>query len=110
MRPTPTETASALRRVLKEVVAPELTSDHAKQRLEEVRVVLGQIDWDDAGLALRARVEALQELVGAPLVPGSTYADLQGQHERLAALAVQQLAEQPDDPQLREALVQLLLT
>ena len=109
MKPSPTQTAAGLRRILKDVVAPELSSDHARQRLEEVRVVLAQMDWDDAGLALRRRVAALQELLRDDEELRTTFAALQDQHERLAAAVTQRLVERPDDDQLRAAVVRLLL-
>ncbi len=59
MRPLPSEVIAGVRRILKETIAPELTSGHARSRLDEVRAVLAQVDWDDAGFALAARNRVL---------------------------------------------------
>ncbi len=61
MRPLPSEVIAGVRRILKETIAPELTSDHARSRLAEVRAVLAQVDWDDAGFALAARNRVLRD-------------------------------------------------
>lgn len=53
MRPTPAETIAGVRRILRDVVEPEVASDYARSRLREVRAVLAQIDWDDAALTVR---------------------------------------------------------
>lgn len=63
MRPTPTELISQVRRVLREVVEPELRSDYARARLGEVRAVLAQVDWDNAGIALARETVSLRELL-----------------------------------------------
>ena len=68
MRPTPSETIAGIRTILRDVVEPEVGSEHARSRLREVRAVLAQIDWDDALLHLRRRCEhvrALLDEVGA---------------------------------------------
>jgi hypothetical protein len=53
VRPTPAEVIAGVRRVLRDVVEPEVGSEYARSRLREVRAVLAQIDWDDATLTLR---------------------------------------------------------
>ncbi|GLZ15954.1 hypothetical protein Acsp04_61890 [Actinomadura sp. NBRC 104425] len=63
MRPTPAETIAGIRRILRDVVEPEVGSEYARQRLREVRAVLAQIDWDDAALRLRRRDQALRGLL-----------------------------------------------
>jgi hypothetical protein len=64
MKPLPSEVITGVRRILKETIAPELTSDHARSRLDEIRAVLAQVDWDDAGFALAARNRSLAEVLG----------------------------------------------
>ncbi|GAA1651721.1 hypothetical protein [Georgenia ruanii] len=61
MRPLPSEVIAGVRQILKETIAPELTSAHARSRLEEVRAVLAQVDWDDAAFALARRNRALAD-------------------------------------------------
>ncbi|MFC4000170.1 hypothetical protein ACFS2C_02750 [Prauserella oleivorans] len=61
MRPTPAELITHVRRVLRDVVEPELTSEYARARLTEVRAVLAQVDWDNAGLQVRSTATALRE-------------------------------------------------
>lgn len=63
MRPTPSETIAGIRKILKEVVEPEVHSEHALSRLREIRAVLAQTDWDDAALHLRRRTEATRALL-----------------------------------------------
>jgi hypothetical protein len=62
MRPTPAETITGVRRILKDVVEPEVGCEYARARLREVRAVLAQIDWDDPGLRMLRRYETLAEL------------------------------------------------
>jgi hypothetical protein len=64
MKPLPSEVITGVRRILKETIAPELTSDHARSRLDEIRAVLAQVDWDDAGFVLAARNRSLAEVLG----------------------------------------------
>ncbi len=64
MKPLPSEVIAGIRRILKETIEPELTSGHAKSRLGEIRAVLAQVDWDDAGFALAARNRAIAEVLG----------------------------------------------
>jgi hypothetical protein len=62
MRPTPAEVIAGVRRVLRDVVEPEVGSEYARTRLREVRAVLAQLDWDDASLQVqleRTRMRAL---------------------------------------------------
>ena len=54
MRPTPAETITQIRRLLKDVIEPDLQSDYARSRLREIRAVLAQTDWDDAAAGLAA--------------------------------------------------------
>jgi hypothetical protein len=63
MRPTPAETISGIRRILRDVVEPEVGSEYARARLREVRAVLAQIDWDNAGIRLNQDALALQALL-----------------------------------------------
>lgn len=59
MRPTPSEIIAGVRSILADTIGPELADDHARSRLAEIRAVLAQVDWDDAGFALKARATAL---------------------------------------------------
>jgi hypothetical protein len=59
MRPKPSEIIAGIRTILAETVAPELADDHAKSRLAEIRAVLAQVDWDDAGFTLKERTTKL---------------------------------------------------
>ncbi|WP_286901545.1 hypothetical protein [Thermocrispum sp.] len=64
MRPTPTELITQVRRVLRDVIEPELSSGYARARLAEVRAVLAQVDWDNAGLHLMTHTTALRDALG----------------------------------------------
>ncbi|MGQ4615537.1 hypothetical protein [Nocardia sp. R7R-8] len=59
MRPRPSEVIAGVRAILAETIAPELTSEHAKARLAEIRAVLAQIDWDNRGFDLITGTEAV---------------------------------------------------
>lgn len=63
MRPTPAELISGVRRILRDVIEPDLSSEYAKARLGEIRAVLAQFDWDDAGIATLRETDALGELL-----------------------------------------------
>lgn len=93
MRPTPAETIAGIRRILRDVVEPEVGSEYARQRLREVRAVLAQIDWDDAALRLRRRDEGLRGLLA------ETRAWIEAAPERREAFAdlLPRLAG-PDEP------------
>lgn len=103
MRPAPQEVIDGVRRVLRDVVEPEISSDHARQRLQEVRAVLAQVDWNDAGLRLASRTAELREVLlamqAAGLVDpagtealggrlGTTFDELQAQYASCAAVVV----------------------
>ena len=127
MRPSPQELIDGVRRVLKDVIEPELTSDHAKQRLAETRAVLAQVDWDNAGLLLAQRTAALRHVLadlqdaGLP-VPhvalteplGTTYDALSRQHDACSTALIELLPTldltAPTDPRLAEARTALLST
>ncbi|MBD0859782.1 hypothetical protein IA539_00935 [Gordonia sp. zg691] len=55
MTPLPSEVIVGVRRILRDTIAPELTSGHARARLDDIRAVLAQVDWDDAGFHLARR-------------------------------------------------------
>jgi hypothetical protein len=62
VHPTPAQIIGGIRGILKDVVEPDLSSDYARGRLREVRAVLAQVDWNNAGVALardNAAVEAM---------------------------------------------------
>ena len=67
MRPTPAEAIAGVRRILRDVVEPEVALDYARSRLREVRAVLAQIDWDDAALRVRRDRDAQRVLLAAVL-------------------------------------------
>jgi hypothetical protein len=126
MRPRPSEVVSGIRSVLAETIGPELGSEHARARLAEIRAVLAQIDWDDAGFALLARsvelarwLERAGEHIRGIAVPDrpepESYAAYERYYEKLAELAVQVLSqlrahldEQSDDEPVRTVYLGLL--
>jgi hypothetical protein len=59
MRPKPSELIAGIRAILADTIAPGLTDDHARSRLDEIRAVLAQVDWDDSAFALKARTSTL---------------------------------------------------
>lgn len=125
MKPRPSEIIAGIRTILAETIAPELTSDHARSRLSEIRAVLAQVDWDDAGFVLESRTSVLAERlaqarhwVGAPLpdLPSEHSFDAyQGYGERLGVLAIDALErliahldDHPDDEAARSIYQRLL--
>lgn len=70
MRPTPAEVIDGVRRILKDVIEPELGSEYARSRLREVRAVLAQVDWNDAA----ATVFTEQERYAAALATAGEWA------------------------------------
>lgn len=127
LRPGPAEVVAGVRAVLRDTIAPELTSGHAQARLAEVRAVLAQVDWDEGVLALRDRTNELRaalalgrRVLGLPEEANddpapATYAALRVESERLARLApsvVRDLratwAADPANLAVREALTQVL--
>ena len=50
MRPSPAEVLAGIRRILKDVIAPEIGSELARLRLAEIRAVLAQVDWNNVAL------------------------------------------------------------
>lgn len=64
MRPTPAEVISGVRRILADVIDPEIRSEYARARLREVRAVLAQLDWDNAGLGMQSDVARMRQLLG----------------------------------------------
>lgn len=62
MRPTPAEVITGVRRILKDVVEPAVSSDYASNALNQVRAVLAQVDWNDSSTALAVESRALSEL------------------------------------------------
>ncbi|MFI7195158.1 hypothetical protein ACIBQ0_35975 [Nocardia nova] len=126
MRPRPSEVVAGIRSILAETIGPELSSEHARSRLAEIRAVLAQIDWDNVGFALTARsaelarwLERAGQHVGEVVVPNrpetENYAVYERYYEELAELAVQVLGrlrthldEQPGDEPARHAYRGLL--
>jgi hypothetical protein len=66
VRPTPSEVVQGVRRILRDVIEPDLASEHARKQLRQIRAVLAQVDWNDAGFALAERngrlADALMDL------------------------------------------------
>ena len=60
MRPTPDEVITGIRRILKDVVEPAVTSDYALTALANVRAAMAQVDWNDASTTLAVESAALQ--------------------------------------------------
>jgi hypothetical protein len=48
MRPSPDEVIAGVRRILRDVVEPEVSSEYARSRLREAVACLGQVNWNDA--------------------------------------------------------------
>lgn len=102
MRPRPSEIIAGIRTVLKDTVAPAVDGDHAKARLDEVRAVLAQVDWDNAGFQLAAKADRLEAALqaAAPWLPEALpakpaqadYRAIENHYERLASIAVTALA------------------
>jgi hypothetical protein len=114
MRPRPSEIIAGVRTVLGDTIAPAVEGDHARARLHEVRAVLAQIDWDNAGFQLSERADRLGDALrdAQPWLAGELppqpatreYAALEEYYERLAAVAVATLSRlrtarrlEPDD-------------
>lgn len=94
-RPRPSEVIAGIRAVLADVIAPELTSDHARSRLSEIRAVLAQIDWDDSAFVTKQRALTLarslqdaSEWVGASLPEPPSEESLRAYEQYADALGV----------------------
>jgi hypothetical protein len=61
VRPTPSEVVQGVRRILRDVIEPDLTSEHARKQLRQIRAVLAQVDWNDAGFTLAERNRRLAD-------------------------------------------------
>jgi len=61
--PTPAETISGVRRILKEVVEPHVSSAYALNRLREVRAVLATVDWDNPASSVLREIETLRRVL-----------------------------------------------
>lgn len=124
-RPRPSEVIAGIRSVLADVIAPELTSDHARSRLAEVRAVLAQVDWDDnafaereRALALRRSLDAATDWIDVPLPEPPAVESLRAYEEfadrlgAIAAVAVERLSAHLDreasDEAARRAFGRLL--
>lgn len=125
MRPRPSEVVQGVRSVLKDVVAPAVLDAHARGRLEECRIALAQVDWDDAGFLLAARNRSLAQALEAAhswvgdadlsLAPEDTFSAHQLTYERLAGTLVTtlsilraRLVEAPGDTEARQVQAALL--
>ncbi|MGV9868196.1 hypothetical protein [Rhodococcus koreensis] len=106
MRPAPQEIISGISRILKDTIEPQLTDEHALNRLREIRSVLAQVDWNDSSIKLGRDTDA----VAALLQDWSAWAD--ADETRSAAFAPQrtQIAEllaSSDEPLRYEAFAEL---
>lgn len=125
MRPRPSEIITGIRAVLADTIAPELNSEHARSRLAEIRSVLAQVDWDNAGFALQKQCCSLAAALtqgqqwtrqAVPVAPTQHSFDAYQQYwEQLAKLAVaaqetlsSHVAAHPDDQPAARAYRQLL--
>lgn len=63
MRPTPAELVSHVRRVLRDLIEPELDSEYARSRVREIRAALAQLDFDNVGVLLVRNTSTLRELL-----------------------------------------------
>ena len=61
MRPTPSEVVQGVRRILRDVIEPDLASEHVRKQLRQIRAVLAQVDWNNAGFALAERNRRLAD-------------------------------------------------
>ncbi|MCC7099861.1 MAG: hypothetical protein IT500_09745 [Rubrivivax sp.] len=59
---TARELIKAVRELLRDVVLPEVKSDIARARLQQVMATLRDVDWDEAPLALLRENDALRTL------------------------------------------------
>jgi hypothetical protein len=66
-RPTPGEIIDGVRRILRDIVGPAITSEHAASKLRDVRDVLAQVPWDDLASIEQAHREATAQAVGLAL-------------------------------------------
>ena len=125
MRPLPSELIAGIRKILADTIAPELSSDHARSRLAEIRAVLAQIDWDDGAFVLKSQAAALADCLTAsgPWAPAAlpqppateTLAGYVEYGDRLGAVAIDvmdhlgaHLDEHPEDLEARAHLQRLL--
>lgn len=67
MRPTPAETATALRRLLDNWAADETQSQHQRWMLRRATSVLAQTDWEDTSSAIAAANVRLHSAIDASL-------------------------------------------
>jgi hypothetical protein len=63
VRPTPAEVIAGVRRILRDVVAPDVSSDYALSRLRAVLAVLAEVDWNDAPLRVLRDNHDLRTLI-----------------------------------------------
>jgi hypothetical protein len=50
-----------VRRILRDVIEPDLASEHVRKQLRQIRAVLAQVDWNNAGFALAERNRRLAD-------------------------------------------------
>lgn len=92
MRPTPAEVIAGVRRILKDVVEPSVSSGYARSALDQVRAVLAQVDWNDASTTLAGEADELialsaraVEWIGVSDARGERFAEAADRLGRLAA-------------------------
>ncbi|CAA0129968.1 Uncharacterised protein [Mycolicibacterium vanbaalenii] len=125
MRPLPSELIAGIRKILADTIAPELSSDHTRARLAEIRAVLAQIDWDDGAFALKSQAAALAACLtesgswvpeALPQPPATeTLAGYVEYRDRLGAVAIDvmdrlrtHLDEHPEDLEAQARLQRLI--
>jgi hypothetical protein len=63
MKPTPQQLIDGVRSRLREVIAPELVSDHARAEIRRVMAVLRDVDWNDAAFITMRENVALEGIL-----------------------------------------------
>ena len=67
-RPTPGEIIDGVRRILRDVIEPAITSEHAASKLRDVRDVLAQVPWDDLPAIEQGHRAATAQAIGLALI------------------------------------------
>lgn len=128
MRTTPEAAIEGVRRLLREAIGPELTSEQAVFTLRRIMAVLRETDWNDAGLALIRENEMLQALGLEILAEGEArsadleplraivakpcrldrFADVQAMNDEYRRIYSALMATQPGAKALRRLIVDRL--
>lgn len=100
---TARELIKAVRELLRDAVMPEVKSDIARARLQQVMATLRDVDWDEAPLALLRENNALRALAqrlaisGLPSAAGALprHGDLLSENRALRAAIATHFARRP---------------